>query len=124
MGALRQSALTPHGKAVRLFASLCSHYCSARRRKALPIWRGTDGPAASLERTGSALFPGLLHPHTIVSMLINDLAEIVCCSAMTNTSSLLGFRLVLLRTAIEANSASSVGRDRPGPGGRECLSWA
>ena len=30
--------VTPHGKAVRLFASLCSHYHSARRRKALPIW--------------------------------------------------------------------------------------
>jgi hypothetical protein len=28
---------------VRLFASLCSHHCSARRRKALPSWRGTDG---------------------------------------------------------------------------------
>jgi hypothetical protein len=49
VGALRQSALTPHGKAVRLFASLCSHHYSARRRKALPIWRGTDGsnPAPS-----------------------------------------------------------------------------
>ena len=31
VGAVRQSALTPHCKAVRLFASLCSHRCSARR---------------------------------------------------------------------------------------------
>ena|SRR5438309_1155817 len=54
VGALRQSALTPHGKAVRLFASLCSHHCSARRRKALPIWRGTDGSNPSPSSRESA----------------------------------------------------------------------
>ena len=54
VGALRQSALTPHGKAVRLFASLCSHHCSARPRKALPIWRGTDGSNPSPSSKESA----------------------------------------------------------------------
>jgi hypothetical protein len=51
VGALRQSTLTPHCKAVRLFALLCLHRCPGRRRKGVAyLARNWKFESISLQR--------------------------------------------------------------------------